>query len=171
VAEEEIVMHKIAIALSLVLSLVALDVGVARGDAHGTDRPYADTGSAVLSIDLNNLTVALAGTRHATHLGLSTWTTSNIVIDLSNLPLIGVTYDDTIVAANGDELYTTAVATIDASTLGVSPLAFSAEETITGGTGRFEGASGSISSAGLVDLDLSTFSGALTFTSAGTISY
>lgn len=164
-------MRKIAIALSLMLSVVALDVGVALAAANGTDRPYADTGSAVLSIDLGTLTVALAGTRHATHLGLSTWTTSNVAIDLSNLPLIGVTFDDDITAANGDVLYTTAVATIDASTLGVSPLAFSAVETITGGTGRFEGASGSFAGTGSVDLDLSTLTGLLTFTSTGAISY
>jgi len=164
-------MRKIAAALSVVLSLVVLNVGVAVGASNGSDRPYADTGSAVLSIDLGSGTVALAGTRHATHLGISTWTASNVLIDASALPLVGVTYDDTITAANGDTLNTTAVATIDTSTLGVSPLAFSAFETITGGTGRFEGASGSFTVTGFVDLDLSTATGVLTFTSTGTISY
>ena len=164
-------MRKIAIAISVTLSLLFLDVGMAFGAAHGTDRPYADAGAAVLSVDLGTLTVTLAGTRNATHLGNSTWTTSNIVIDVSTLPFIGVTYDDTITAANGDTLTTTAVATIDASTLGVSPLAFSAVETITGGTGRFEGASGSFAVTGSVELDLTTFTGVLMFTSTGTISY
>ena len=164
-------MRKIAVALSVVLSLVVLDVGVAVGASHGTDRPYTDTGTAILSIDLGTGTVALAGTRHATHLGNSTWTAANIVIDASNLPLVGVTYEDTITAANGDTLTTTAAATIDISTLGTSPLAFLAVETITGGTGRFEGASGSFTVTGFVDLDLSTGTGVLTFTSSGAISY
>jgi len=164
-------MRKIAVAFSVVLSLVVLNVGVAVGARNGSDRPYADTGTAVLSIDLGSGTVALAGTRHATHLGNATWTAANIVIDASTLPLVGVTYDDTITAANGDTLNTTAVATIDITTLGVSPLAFLAFETITGGTGRFEGASGSFTVTGFVDLDLSTGTGVLTFTSSGAISY
>jgi hypothetical protein len=164
-------MRKIAVALSVVLSLVVLNVGVAVGATHGSDRPYKDAGAAILSIDLGTGTVALAGTRHATHLGNSTWTASNILIDASTLPFVGVAYDDTITAANGDTLNTTAVATIDITTLGLSPLAFSAVETITGGTGRFEGASGSFTVTGFVDLDLSTGTGVLTFRSTGTISY
>lgn len=164
-------MRKIVATFSAVLLLTMLDVGAAVGAANGTNRPYMDSGSAVLSFNLIAGTVALAGTRNATHLGLSTSTASNVAIDLSGLPIIAVTFDDTITAANGDELYTSATATIDASTLGVSPLAFSDVETIVGGTGRFDGATGSFSSTGSVNLDLSTFTGVLTFASTGSMSY
>lgn len=165
-------MRKVAAAISAMLSLTVLDAGVALGAAHGTNRPYADSGSAILSINLATFEVALAGTRNATHLGLSTSTASNVILDLSQLGqnIIGVIFDDTIVAANGDALYTTATATIDISNLD-EPLAFSADETITGGTGRFEGANGSFTSTGSVTLDLAAGTGVLTFMSTGAISY
>ena len=166
-----IVMRRITALLAIVVSLMVASAGVASAAAKGTNRPYKDKGSATLSVDLGSGTVSLAGQRNATHLGKSTWTTSNLAIDASNLPIVGVTYDDTITAANGNTLTTTAVATIDASTLGVSPLAFSAVETITGGTGRFAHASGSFTVTGSVNLDLTTGSGVLTFTSKGKISY
>lgn len=57
--------------------------------------------------------VALAGARNATHLGLSTSTDSDVAVDLGTPPLIGVPFDDTITAANGADLHTTATATID----------------------------------------------------------
>jgi hypothetical protein len=166
-------MRKIAAAFSALLLLTVFNAGAALGAANGTNRPYNDSGSAILSINLATLEVALAGTRNATHLGLSTSTASNVMIDLSGLGqnLIGVTFNDTITAANGDELYTTATSTIDISNLGTGPLAFSAVENITGGTGRFDGASGSFTSTGSVTLDLSTGTGLLTFKSTGTISY
>jgi hypothetical protein len=166
-------MRKIIAASLGLLLLTVLDAGAALGAANGTNRPYKDSGSAILSIDLQTLGVALAGTRNATHLGLSTSTASNVMIDLSGLGqgLIGVIFDDTITAANGDELHTTATSTIDISTLGTGPLAFSSVENITGGTGRFDGATGSFTSTGSVTLDLSTGTGLLTFQSAGTISY
>jgi hypothetical protein len=161
-------MRKLTALLAVVLSLTVVSVGVASGAAKGTDRPYKDKGSATL--DLSDITnVSITGTRNATHLGKSTWTTSNVVIDLSQLGngIVGVTYDDTITAANGDTLTTTAVATINVSDLTGPPLPFSAVETITGGTGRFAGASGTFTVTGSVDI----ITQVLTFTSAGSISY
>jgi hypothetical protein len=161
-------MRKLTALFALVLSLTVVSVGVASGAVKGTSRPYKDKGSAVIDA----ATFSIAGTRNATHLGNSTWATSNVAIDLSNLGnnIVGVTYDDTITAANGDTLTTKAVATIDISALGVSPLPFAAVETITGGTGRFVGASGSFKVTGLVDL-FAVPAPTLTFTSTGTISY
>ena len=160
-------MRKITALLALVLSLLVATVGVASGATQGTDRPYHDKGSATLDLsDLSNITID--GTRIATHLGESTWHASNVGLDLSRLGegLVGVTYDDTITAANGDTVTTTAVATIDINTL-PAPLVFSAVETITGGTGRFAGASGHIDVTGSVDINTQI----LTFTSTGSISY
>jgi len=162
-------MRKLTALFALVLSLTVVSVGVASGAAKGTNRPYKDKGSAVIDA----ATFSIAGTRNATHLGNSTWATSNVAIDLSNLDtkIVGVTYDDTITAANGDTLTTKAVATIDISTLPLGiPLPFAAVETITGGTGRFVGASGSFKVTGLVDL-FAVPAPTLTFTSTGSISY
>jgi hypothetical protein len=160
-------MRKLTALLAIVLSLSVVSVGVASGAAKGTARPYKDKGSA--TFDLSDITnIQINGTRNATHLGKSTWTASNIQVDLSQLGagIVGVTYDDTITAANGDTLTTTAVATIDISTL-PAPLGFSAVETIDGGTGRFAQASGSFTVSGSVDIN--TF--VLTFTSTGSITY
>jgi hypothetical protein len=168
-------MRKIAVAFSAMFLVTVVAPGVTLGAANGTDRPYADSGSAILSINLATLEVALAGTRNATHLGLSTAEASNVTIDLSQLGqnLIGVIFDNTITAADGDELYTTAAATIDITPIlsGGTSLPFSDVEDIAGGTGRFEGASGSFGSTGSVTLNLATGTGVLTFTSTGTISY
>lgn len=169
-------MRKIAAAFSAMLLMTVLPAGMALGAANGTNRPYTDSGSAILTINLATLQVALAGTRNATHLGLSTSTASNVAIDLSGLGsgVIGVNYDDTITAANGDNVYTTATVTIDISNLlagSTDPLPFSVVENITGGTGRFDGASGSFTSTGTATLSLATGTGVLSFQSAGTISY
>ena len=153
----------VLLALGLMASITVLNVGVASAAAKGTDRPYHDRGSATFDIS----TLSISGTRTATHLGTSTWTAGNVQLVSITDGFVGLTYDDTITAANGDTITTTADATIDINGGLAAPLPFSAVETITGGTGRFALASGSFTVTGLVDV--TTF--VLTFTSAGSISY
>jgi hypothetical protein len=162
-------MRKLTVVLALALTFLVVNVGVASAACWTPTRPYKDKGSATLDLanGLDNITID--GTRIATHLGKSTWHASNVLVDTSQLGtgIVGVTYDDTITAANGDTVTTKAVATIDVSDLSGVPLPFSAVETVTGGTGRFAHASGSIDVTGSVDITTAV----LTFTSTGYISY
>jgi hypothetical protein len=76
----------------------------------------------------------------------------------------------TIVAANGDELFTTTSGT---GTFG-PPITTASTTTITGGTGRFADASGTLSGTGpstLVSIIGSTETVTATGSSTGTISY
>jgi hypothetical protein len=70
-----------------------------------------------------------------------------------------------VTAANGDEIRTTDTGT--STPLGGDETAVSATEIVTGGTGRFDGASGSFTLAGTVN----TVTEAISYTLEGTISY
>jgi hypothetical protein len=132
--------------LGCILALVFLGATSAQPKAKGTARPLKMSG-IVTSVDYSTGTMEVVGT--ATHLGrfvsYAYW-----VPDYS-VPL--VVYAD-FTAANGDTLNAEFPAFV-----GVSGVA-----NITGGTGRFAGASGSY---------VATFSGASQeiFTVEGTISY
>jgi hypothetical protein len=107
--------------------------------------------------------VNATGSGHATHLGRYTITYS-VLVNL--ITLQGSDASATFVAANGDELYAEghgqATPTYD-------PDIFSITEwyTITGGTGRFEGASGNIVFNRMINLPLGdvwgTMDGAIIF--------
>jgi hypothetical protein len=71
----------------------------------------------------------------------------------------------TLTAANGDELHTTHVGT--SAPAGPGLVSFVAQMTITGGTGRFAGASGTVRGIGLANL----ITHITTVTLDGTISY
>ena len=72
----------------------------------------------------------------------------------------------TVVAANGDTLTTSGTNVL------TGPTTFTNFQTITGGTGRFAGASGSFTDTGTNAPDPSNPNGfTITFTSTGTISY
>ena len=154
-------MRKFTALPALVLALSLMNMGVA------SDRPYKDTGSA----DLDLATLSIVGTRIATHLGQSTWEASEIMIDLSQLGdgIVGVSYVDTITAANGDTLITDAVAELNIND--IDNVLFSAVETVTGGTGRFTGASGSFDVTGTVLLDAQAGAGLIVIASSGSIGY
>jgi hypothetical protein len=73
-----------------------------------------------------------------------------------------------LIAANGDELYWTEEIVPDPS----DPFTFTMSCTITGGTGRFEGASGSFGPV-TVTVDVDPITGVITFSysASGTIKY
>lgn len=98
-------------------------------------------------------TLLITGTCHLAHLGR---TAISAIQTIEVLPsgLIGYTNTATYVAANGDELHTTDVGV---ATPSASGLALAGTETASGGTGRFENASGT-----------ANLTGAVAFTSATT---
>jgi hypothetical protein len=97
------------------------------------------------------------------HLGRTTATTEQIVIFTGPTTAVSSSYG-TYTAANGDQLFATWTGTATS----VGPLnTFSGPQTITGGTGRFAGATGSTWVAGTASLV--TFTGQ--FTSEGTLTY
>jgi len=106
-----------------------------------------------------------AGSGNATHLGLSGFSDSQSV-DLSTFPTTGcalVTNSGTLTAANGDELFFTQNGTVCLQQDGTLPGHFAL--TLTGGTGRFQGATGSGTVDGV------NANGVITEVWAGTISY
>lgn len=96
---------------------------------------------------------SLAG--HATQLGDVAGDGSGCTAFTSQTTFVFLTADNTIVAANGDELWLTLVSG-GGSVVGFDPtsgpkLAWTAVKDITGGTGRFAGATGRVTEVGTQD--------------------
>ena len=111
-----------------------------------------------------NSTVTISAGGQATHLGNYTWESTHNV-NVCSSPFVVTGGSVTLTAANGDQLYGTYTGTshfIDATPV----LAFDITITITGGTGRFENATGTIEVTGEAD----TSTGSSTATMDGTIS-
>lgn len=101
-----------------------------------------------------------SGTGVGSHVGSFQYVS---VDDFSNFPY--VTGNATITAANGDKIFTTFSGYLTPADEDVFSISF--ENTITGGTGRFEGATGSYTSTGTANTTSSTAN----TTFSGTISY
>ena len=131
----------------LVLALAVLGPSAALGKAGGTDRPVKGTTSGTVTGKLGSplgITIDLSGV--ATHLGKYSVHVDAVGVISGGEVLVDGTF--TVVAANGDQLTGTTTFT--------SPLSQLAEVhtttaflTITGGTGRFADASGTITSQNL----------------------
>ena len=155
----------------LVLALAALGPSAAVAKQGGTDRPIAATeaGTNVIDVATGAFVVDVAGTE--SHLGKVTGHYTGVATP-TGPNTISISGSGVEVAANGDRLYATlsGSATLDA--------AFNAEGTLvytfTGGTGRFEQASGS--EAGPFSMATRSFDGvtltsAIRLSLAGTVSY
>src|SRR5688500_13797792 len=136
------VMRRLA-ALLMVLAVMVLGSGDAFGDAKGTDRPIEGTGSGsgtatVTTVDGElEVRFTLDGTERLSQLGRTTahWEGRCTNPPACTDPATGTT---TCVAENGDTLTTVWTAA------GSDELGLTTTETITGGTGRFAGASGTL---------------------------
>jgi hypothetical protein len=135
-----------AIALAaLVLGLVVVIPGSAMAKAGGTDRPVTGTasGTARFNVRTNSFAVEFSGT--ASHAGLYNARSEGSGAFAPDLTFAG-TGEASVVAANGDEFDGTTTLT----TSSFSPQAFehttTSVLTITGGTGRFEDATGTLTS-------------------------
>ena len=102
-------MRRFTIILAL-LAVAAVSPATALGKAKGTDRPQSGTSSSTTTVDLATGTGSVEGSGQLSHLGRFTFTN-----DIKSFTLTGNTFSftltATIVAANGDEVYTTATGT------------------------------------------------------------
>src|SRR6185503_2667528 len=148
------------ISIVAALALLAARTGVAR--AGEKELPLKGTMQAVETLDFTNppiMTGTASGSGHATQLGRYTLSFEVEV----NLETIMGTGTGHFVAANGDSLYT--VGTGQATPTN-EPNVFHVVENmiITGGTGRFAGASGNITTDRIVDLTTGITSGTISGT-------
>ena len=135
---------------------------------RGTDRPYSSASSATGPYDPATGAFSATGTGRGAHLGKTS------VLDVSTG---SGTNDVTEIAANGDAITSSLTGFIPATLTcqtGFTP--YGNTFTITGGTGRFEGATGSLVLQGcaavVVDAASPTgFTYIDSWTSTGTISY
>jgi hypothetical protein len=133
-------MRRFTIILSL-FALAALSPAMALGEAGGTYRPLSGTSSSTTTVDLAAGTGTVAGSGQFAHLGRFTFTNDITSFTLTGPDTFSFTLTATLVAANGDEVYTTATGTGKLTATGSESTLVS---TITGGTGRFADASGRI---------------------------
>ena len=130
----------------LALALVALSPASAGAKAGGTDRPVKGTATGTVTGTLGaqiGVTVDLSG--NVTHVGKYT-----VHMDAAGVISNGQVVGDgtfTVVAANGDQL--TGPTTFTAPLPGDNVHTTTAVLTITGGTGRFADASGTLTSENL----------------------
>ena len=127
-------MRKFFITLACSLLLVAVSGAPALAAAKGHDRPWKASGSATGMFTPGTPgTYIVKGTSNNTHLGRGTFQVDGVC---TNAACSTSTFTFTIVAANGDLL------TASGESVGNMSHA-----TFTGGTGRFAGASGAITTA------------------------
>jgi hypothetical protein len=128
----------LAVAACLTLVLPATMV------ASGSSRPFkASIHAFAAPTPTSNcqLTNAETGTAQVTHLGRSTMESNEVVELCVNPEGAEITGQFTITAANGDLVFGT-YETLGHLNFDTNEVTFSGQFTITGGTGRFEGASG-----------------------------
>jgi hypothetical protein len=139
------------------------------GAAKGTHRPLTATTTSTTTVSLITEVGTTVSSGHLSHLGAVTGS------GVAQFALVGpngfsLTGTATTVAANGDKLFTITSGT---GTLG-PPVQNMVVNTITGGTGRFADASGTLTTVGVstsVSIVGSIETVTLTSTVKGTISY
>ncbi len=122
---------------SLVLAVAALSPAAALGAAKGTDRPLSGTVIATTHDNLSTGMDTADGAFLFTHLGNGTFHEDAALTSVTGNTFT-LTGTATYVAANGDKLFATVVATGTFTGSNV----VTTVSTITGGTGRFADASG-----------------------------
>jgi hypothetical protein len=135
-------MRRFTIILAL-LAVAAVYPTAALGKANGTDRPVSGKSTSTTTVDLATGTGTSVGVGQLSHLGKSTFTNDFTSFTVTGPDTFSFTLTAIIVAANGDEIFTTATGTGTLTPTGSESTLVS---TITGGTGRFADASGTITS-------------------------
>jgi hypothetical protein len=141
------------------------------GKAKGTDRPVSAKSSSTATINIATGLGTNEGTGQATHLGKFTSHDQ-----FTSFTITGNTFSftgtETDVAANGDQLFSTFTGRGTFTSSAASEI--TAVQIVTGGTGRFADASGTLRSAitgTTVSVVGSTVTTRNTFTTQGRISY
>ena len=165
-------MRKAIMIAGLVLALGVLAPATAFGKAGGTDRPLQGSGSGTTVLDLGTLTFTADATGVMSHLGKTTYHFDNGVVAPTGTNTFDITISVTITAANGDQMFGDVSGSGTTDTSGNST--GTSTTTITGGTGRFTGASGSASgpfTQTLISMSATTSTFATEFSLSGRISY
>ena len=136
--------HRAIITASLVLALAALVPASAAAKAGGTDRPVSGKSTSTTTVDVAAGTGVSDGSGQISHLGAFTFHNDFTSFTLTGPDTFSFTLTASIVAANGDVIFTTATGT---GTLTATGSEATLVSTITGGTGRFADASGTITSS------------------------
>lgn len=163
-------LRRFAFLTGLVLALAATSPSAALAAAHGTDRPLTGTniGTGTLDPDTGVQTVSFSG--HLSHLGADTGD-ADLTLTFTSASTFTYTGTRTFVAANGDEVFSA----VTGSGTSTPPAAESTEtDTITGGTGRFAGATGTYTntvSSVIVSVTDTTVTTRVTAAVQGQISY
>jgi len=134
--------------------------------SHSTPFNGSFSGSFTLT---SQTTATITGTGNLQHLGKTNLTALSIVTGSASCEGgLTATEQDTFTAANGDKVFSSANEVICPT----SPTTFTLTGpwTITGGTGRFEHASGT-GSVDITAVETSSTSGTFTATTTGTITY
>jgi hypothetical protein len=137
-------MRKAITFASLILAISILTPASALGKAKGTERPLKFSISATNVINLETFTDHYAGTEIASHAGKGT-IEGNGAFRFSGFNTLEYSDSWVFTAANGDKVFGASTGTV---TGGPEGLLNSSEsvlvQTITGGTGRFQNASGTV---------------------------
>ncbi len=128
---------------SLVLAVAALSPAMALGAANGTDRPVSGTSTSTTILNTATGIGVSDGIGELSHLGAFTFHNDFTSFTVTGPNTFSYTLTTIWVAANGDEFFSTGTAT-GTLTAGIKSTLVS---TITGGTGRFADASGTITSS------------------------
>lgn len=130
-------LRKLILLSGLVLTVVVLSPTATMGAPKGTDRPLTGTLTTTTTISLITGAASNVSSGNLSHLGAVTGSSDEQFV---LLPANGFSWTGTgtIVASNGDKLFTTI------SGVGIfgPPLQSTRVDTIIGGTGRFADASG-----------------------------
>jgi hypothetical protein len=126
-----------------VLAVAALTPPAALGKANGTARPQTGKSSSTTTLDVATGTGSVAGNGQLSHLGRFTFTNDITSRTLTGPDTFSLTLTATLAAANGDKVCMAATGTGTLTPTGSETTLVS---TITGGTGRFADASGTITS-------------------------
>lgn len=175
--------RKVFALAGLVLAVAVLSPASALANAGGTDRPYRATGSGIAvstAVSPGNLVTRFAGHIRGTHVGNATFVNDPQFITITGLGSLSYSAPNSVLtAANGDKLYTsqTGTGTFTPECIGTGDgCVITIEHTniITGGTGRFEDASGTTHTTARTvrtSTDGTTSTSSTEFTVVGTISY
>jgi hypothetical protein len=129
---------------SLVLAVAALSPAAALGAANGTDRPVSGKSTSTTTVDPVAGTGISDWSGQISHLGAFTFHNDFTSFTLTSPTTFSFTLTASVVAANGDVIFTTATGT---GTLTATGSESTLVSTITGGTGRFADASGTLTSS------------------------
>ena len=158
---------------TLLVWLAVVSPGAAVATAGGTDRPVKGTASGTVRLNLvtHNYAAEVSGT--TTHAGLYRARDEGSGAFLPDFSFAG-TGELSTVAANGDELHGRTSLTTSPFTPGAVEHTTTQVQTITGGTGRFEGATGTVTGhyeVTPIGVEGATLVNHLEGTLEGTISY